>query len=172
MKEYHVKLMTDVRLSSHQQYVWNRLVDSLLDGYDIEVDNMIDDMAEMPYEYYIYTSMKIPIDKMEKIVDLWGQIYPKDFQIETSSEYDDEFDIDIDNDVLQHIQHAANKFFHNRWVEDQIDGGWRYGLELNRGDLTDPRLRNWDSLAEPYRTNLDLTPQQVMCFIKNQGPWL
>jgi hypothetical protein len=40
---------------------------------------------------------------------------------------------------------------HNRWMNNKVDEGWRYGLEFNEDAKTDPRLRPYHELTEKLK---------------------
>ena len=40
---------------------------------------------------------------------------------------------------------------HNRWLSERVSVGWRYGLEFNEADKTDPRLRPYHELSEKLK---------------------
>lgn len=191
MKENYIRLLTDVELNPKQKHVWYRVVEQFLGAThspDAEnyIDTLVSDRDELegdedfPYVYAVYLSDVPDVNHAEMIVHTWDRVYPRDFQIETSADFDpsqcdcgDEdgegycsCDIEIDDDLHEEIQRRASKFLHNRWVEHQVHQGWRYGLKLNEGDRTDPRLRDWDSLREEYRRTLDMDRDQAVKFFK------
>jgi hypothetical protein len=45
---------------------------------------------------------------------------------------------------------------HNRWVSSRVEEGWRYGLQFNQNDKTDPRLRPYHELTEKLK-NIDFS---------------
>lgn len=180
MQEHYVRLLTDIELGPKQKHVWYRVVESFL-GADFapEPENFIDQLTssreelegdeDFPYVYVVYLSDIIDPDLVEQIVMTWSEIYPKDFEIETSAEYDDECtdcDVEIDDSLHEEIQRQASKFLHNRWVESQLQEGWRYGLRVNNSDKVSPKLRDWDSLNEQYRREIEMTREQAVSFFK------
>ena len=40
---------------------------------------------------------------------------------------------------------------HNRWMSEKVDNGWRYGLQFNEDDKTDPRLRPYQQLTDKLK---------------------
>lgn len=40
---------------------------------------------------------------------------------------------------------------HNRWMSEKVDNGWRYGLEFNKEDMTDPRLQPYQQLTDKLK---------------------
>jgi hypothetical protein len=40
---------------------------------------------------------------------------------------------------------------HNKWIAEQVNQGWRYGLEYSEEEKTDPRLRPYHELSEKLK---------------------
>ena len=40
---------------------------------------------------------------------------------------------------------------HNRWMDKKVTEGWRYGLEFNENQKTDPRLRPYHELTDKLK---------------------
>ena len=63
-------------------------------------------------------------------------------EITTSEKYDlPEGEIEADITAMKH----------NRWLSERVSEGWRYGLEFNETDKTDPRLRPYHELSEKLK---------------------
>lgn len=79
----------------------------------------------------------------EAILDILNNWTDADYEMEvTTTERFDLPDCEGDQDL--------DMIKHNRWIQKQVDDGWRYGLVFNENLKTDPKLR-------PYH---DLTPKQ------------
>jgi len=187
MTDHYMRLLTDVELNPKQKHVWYRVVEKFLGAeYSPQEENFLDqltsDRAEFegdedyPYVYVVYLSDDIDTDIAEQIVMLWSEVYPRDFQIESSAEFDSSFgcgdddescEVEIDDAMHEEIQRRASKFLHNRWVEEQVRQGWRYGMTENASKQVSPRLRDWDSLREDYRRELEMDREQAVKFLKN-----
>jgi len=177
--QHYIRLLTDIKLNNHQKHIWFRTAEKFL-GPDQspEEESSITQLhatreetkgeEDFPYVYIVYVEDRIDMDIAEKIVRLWSKIYPRDFEIESSAELGncDECDIEIDQKMYEEIKRRASKFLHNRWVDEQVQNGWRYGLNLSKSDKTTPKLRDWDNLNEQYRTYLNLTNSQAITFLK------
>ena len=179
MSEHYMRLLTDVELNSKQKQIWYRIVEKFLGAeYSPQPENFVDTLNsyreelegddDFPYVYVVYLNDNVDPALAEQIVYLWGEIYPKDFEIESSTEYECDCDdeIEIDDAMHEEIQRQASKFFHNRWVDEQINNGWRFALNKNEKDKTSPRLRDWDNLREDYRKELILDRDQATVFFK------
>lgn len=186
MEEHYIRLLTTVELTGQQKHVWYRVVEKFLtDDTHAEHENFIDNMAsqrdefegdeDFPYVYVVYLNSNINVAVAEQIVTLWSEVYPLDYEIETSSDLedacgcgdeDDWSDMEIDDAMYEEIQRRASKFLHNRWVESQLQEGWRFGIKMNAAAQTDPRLRDWDSLHENYRKLVDLDRDKAKQFLR------
>lgn len=183
MSNHYMRLLTDVELNTKQKTIWYRVVEKFLGAeYSTQPENFIDRMTshreelegddEFPYVYVVYLSDDVDPGIAERIVYIWSEIYPRDFLIESSAEYsDDECDCDdceveIDDAMHEEIQRRASKFLHNRWVEDRINEGWRFGMSTSREQRISPRIRDWDSLHEEYRRELPMDREAAVKFFK------
>jgi len=93
------------------------------------------------HAYDFKMDRNVTSDEAEVILELINEWTQFDYimEITTSEAYDlpcgeDEQDITAMN--------------HNRWVQKQVNGGWRYGLVFNEELKTDPRLRPYHELSE------------------------
>jgi hypothetical protein len=63
-------------------------------------------------------------------------------EITTSENYDiPEGETEVDITAMKH----------NRWMSEKVDNGWRYGLQFNEDDKTDPRLRPYQQLTDKLK---------------------
>jgi hypothetical protein len=63
-------------------------------------------------------------------------------EITTSENYDipdGETEIDLSN------------MKHNRWIDEKLSKGWRYGLEFSKESKTDPRLQPYHQLTDKLK---------------------
>ena len=85
----------------------------------------------------------------EVILELLTEWTDDDFimEITTSENYDipgDDTEIDL------------SSMKHNRWIDEKLDKGWRYGLEFSEDSKTDPRLQPYHQLTNKLK-NTDKT---------------
>ena len=40
---------------------------------------------------------------------------------------------------------------HNRWIDEKLSEGWRYGLEFSEESKTDPRLQPYHQLTNKLK---------------------
>jgi len=80
----------------------------------------------------------------EVILGLLNDWTDKDYTFEiTTSE---KFDMPYDDEEID-----LTSVRHNKWISERVDNGWRYGLEFNDEEKTDPRLRPYHELSEKLK---------------------
>ena len=57
------------------------------------------------------------------------------------------FDLPVFSLSDQEIEYIASRE-HQRWLEEKESDGWRYGLEKNIAQKTNPFIKNWEDLSE------------------------
>ena len=80
----------------------------------------------------------------EVILELLTEWTDDDFimEITTSENYDiSDGDTEIDLSSMKH----------NRWIDDKLNKGWRYGLEFSKETKTDPRLQPYHQLTDKLK---------------------
>tara|TARA_B100000809_G_scaffold236379_1_gene255374 strand:- start:357 stop:827 length:471 start_codon:yes stop_codon:yes gene_type:complete len=80
----------------------------------------------------------------EVILELLTEWTDDDFimEITTSENYDiPDGDTEIDLSSMKH----------NRWIDDKLNKGWRYGLEFSKENKTDPRLQPYHQLTDKLK---------------------
>lgn len=177
MSEY-IKLYTKTQLSETEQDVWYGLVRKSLspemafNRADTQYREL--DHDDYKHSYTIWLADRPDNELVEEIVFTWQDRYDGDFEIETSTELmidddTDDNDIELQEEVYKLIQKRAAQYFHNKWVEESLDSGWRYGMKLDKKDKTHPALREWSSLHPEYQRMPAMTPKQALAFfIKNK----
>ena len=165
-KEYYIQLKVDREFNEVQEQLWRMVVEKFLNTSIIQY---IKDKNDDLFVYRMTLATEPDVGNVEIIVKLFDEVYPRDFDVEASiTQNQDDTDIDIEPELKEHIERMASKFLHNRWVENQITEGWRFGLRKNQNEKTDPRLRDWDSLNEQFRQQISLTPTQAYNLMKSK----
>lgn len=163
---YYIRLLSPKKLSQEQQHIWNSVVDAVCSPIQTDVGNQTTQMSaaeelkgddKFPFVYVAYIPHLLARKTVELVVKTWSKIFPVDFEIETTA--------DVDDATADATQQFVSKRLHNEWVVDQIANGWRYGMDYDRNDKTDPRLLNWDTLDSAYRTLVPMTKQQVRAVV-------
>ena len=165
-------------MNDKQVHIWNTLVENftknkciMRDEYSNDFMKVADHLSgteDLPFSYVVYFNEQISMKEAEAIVYIWNKIYPADFEIDSSIEFDpnSDDDVEMDDSLFEEVVQHLNKFLHNRWVEDMTQEGWRFGMRKNIDEKTDPRLRDWESLNEDYKTYIEITKEQATEFFK------
>ena len=107
------------------------------------------DDAINPHIYDFRLNRGVTEAEAEVILELITEWTNNDFimEITTSENYDipgDDTEIDL------------SSLKHNRWIDEKLNNGWRYGLEFNKEEKTDPRLQPYHQLTNKLK-NTDET---------------
>jgi len=102
------------------------------------------DEAINPHIYDFRLNRSVSEAEAEVILGLITDWTDDDFimEITTSENYD------IPNDETE-IDLSSMK--HNRWIDDKVSDGWRYGLEFSKEKKIDPRLQPYHQLTDKLK---------------------
>ena len=180
--DHYIRLLTDRELTDQEMELWYQTVEDfspdgvVLDWDDDENQDCTEEGDEdcgdpdFEYVYLIELRRHLQDNEAEFVVSAWERRYQDDFEIEIShlyradSDVQRPFEITIDSDTRAKVLDAASKFIHNRWVDAKTMDGWRYGLDYNEQEKTNPIIRDWDSLPESYRKIPQLTEKELLDF--------
>lgn len=119
--------------------------------------------------YDIPLTRHLEEEEAEIIVDVWDRNVDIDYAITSSKDQVlemwqefPEIKPNIKNQDWQRICEMLSKEMHNKWVQDQTQSGWRYGLQFNENEQTNPLLRSWHDLPEKYRKIDYATPMRFV----------
>ena len=102
------------------------------------------DEAMYEHIYDFRLNRGVSEEEAEVILGLITDWTDKDFimEITTSENYDlPEGETEVDLTAMKH----------NRWMTEKVDNGWRYGLQYNKEDMTDPRLQPYNQLTDKLK---------------------
>ena len=107
---------------------------------------------------------------LENAIMIWSTICDREFEIEASiSSADlaccDDCEVEMDEDLFNMVKKEASSFLHNRWIDQQANEGWGYGTLYNEESMTDPRMRDWHSLHDAYKEEIDMDTADAAKFI-------
>jgi hypothetical protein len=97
-----------------------------------------------PHIYDFRLNRGVTEEEAEVILGLVTDWTDKDFimEITTSKNYDlPEGETEVDLTAMKH----------NRWMSEKVDNGWRYGLQFNEENMTDPRLQPYHQLTDKLK---------------------
>jgi RyR domain len=58
----------------------------------------------------------------------------------------------LQQDLLAQIAETAAKHYHNRWHQQMMEQGWRFGHRLSQRHRQHPMLQSWEGLSEKYKS--------------------
>lgn len=165
MYQHHIQLKVADILSNNQATAWYLTVkefgpDDILfsythNGNEVSMEYGMCEDCELSHTYVVPLKRDLSATETAFILEAWNHVFTEDFDIEISNTYDmvSDYDseINIDEDVKSQASMDINKWDHNRWVENSIMEGWRWGTHYNSKEKTHPALRPWDDLPESHR---------------------
>ena len=131
--------------------------DKLVQEEVVEHYNYNDD----EWRYIIPLTRNVTQKEGKKIVDEWADYFPNDFEITSSSNAVspidfDQFDVvDVDEYYEREYQKTTEEAVHNKWVLEQIENGWRFGVSYNKDSKISPFIKPWHDLTNKQKANLD-----------------
>ena len=148
--KYHIRLkMTDELQKTDISGIINVLKKTIVNIFQPLEDGTaviyhMGDEAINPHIYDFRLNRSVSEAEAEVILGLITDWTDDDFimEITTSENYD------IPNDETE-IDLSSMK--HNRWIDDKVSDGWRYGLNFDKDDKVDPRLQPYHQLTDKLR---------------------
>ncbi len=148
--KYHIRLkMTDELLKTDISGIINVLKKTIVNIFQPLEDGTaviyhMGDEAINPHIYDFRLNRSVSEAEAEVILGLITDWTDDDFimEITTSENYD------IPNDETE-IDLSSMK--HNRWIDDKVSDGWRYGLEFSKEKKIDPRLQPYHQLTDKLK---------------------
>lgn len=131
--------------------------DELVQEEVVEHYNYNDD----EWRYIIPLTRNVTQKEGKKIVDEWAKYFTNDFEITSSSNAVspidfDQFDVvDVDEYYEREYQKTTEEAVHNKWVLEQIENGWRFGVSYNKDSKMSPFIKAWHELTNNQKANLD-----------------
>lgn len=100
----------------------------------------------------------------KEIMEILERVLPYDFQMEVSG-----VEPAVNNDVLKEISETAAKLAHNKWMQRQVDEGWRYGVKYSLKEKTNPLIQPWENLTETYKEAHSVNLSEIMDLLGHNG---
>lgn len=154
----HITLITDHKLSNALLDKWVSIVSQLSTQNTIKDKKIFIKHIDNKYQYIIKLVDHLSKYDISFITAAWEHYYQKSFEINASDQYS------LDDEELNVLLEKISKFLHNRWIDDSVSEGWRWGTTYNSKQKTHPALRNWDALPTEYRKILNLSRKEAVDF--------
>lgn len=145
--KYHLRLALDEELGTHDiKGIITVLEKTIANIFEATEDGtaVIYHTFDNKNMYDFRLNRSVTEAEAEVILGLINEWTQDDYTMEitTSEKYDlPEGEIEADITAMKH----------NRWLSERVSEGWRYGLEFNESDKTDPRLRPYHELSEKLK---------------------
>ena len=174
MQDFYILQRSDSPLKADEVKKWYYTVnllapDGILAGDDDTTSLMLG-IHLNKYLYIIPLVRHLSADEAEKIVEGYMRVTAHDFEIETSNVYQAnanfgipfEYDISMDDEARNILLDAVSRKAHNAWILEQMEKGWRFGLDLDIANKTHPCMRPWDDLPESYKRYLHRSDKDLV----------
>jgi len=145
--KYHLRLALDEELGTHDiKGIITVLEKTIANIFEATEDGtaVIYHTFDNKNMYDFRLNRSVTEAEAEVILGLINEWTEDDYTMEitTSEKYDlPEGEVEADITAMKH----------NRWLSERVSEGWRYGLEFNESDKTDPRLRPYYELSEKLK---------------------
>ena len=145
--KYHLRLALDEELGMHDiKGIITVLEKTIANIFEATEDGtaVIYHTFDNKNMYDFRLNRSVTEAEAEVILGLINEWTEDDYTMEitTSEKYDlPEGEVEADITAMKH----------NRWLSGRVSEGWRYGLEFNESDKTDPRLRPYHELSEKLK---------------------
>lgn len=94
-------------------------------------------------------------DEADSIVGGLYNTLTFDFVAEINSEV-----VDYDDDIEESIE-ESDPIKHARWVQEQVDEGWSYGLEFDESNKKNPYIRPYHQLTKTQKKMIDKSKSKL-----------
>jgi len=176
MQDFYILQRTPTVLNAQEIRRWYITVDMLAPDNiimgDDETNNFMLASQDKELLYIVPLVRHLTEDEAERIVEGYMRVSEHDFQIETSNVYRAnadfghpfETDYQIAVEAKNVLKDAYARQRHNSWIQEQMDLGFRYGLNFSIKEKTHPAMRPWDDLPESYRRMPETTDKELLDF--------
>lgn len=187
MYQHHILLRTNEALCGEDALVWYEIVkeyspENTVFAYQYHGKNVAMEYGlflenEFAHAYTVPLTRDLTSSETMIIMNAWEVMYPSDFDIEVSNSYEDlgmgEFqntiEYNLDEELKEESYNTICKWEHNRWLDEKISEGWRWGSYFSSKEKTHPALRDWDSLSEAYRRNRPIDDKEIYEWLHNKN---
>jgi len=185
MYQHHIMLKTREPLCGLDALEWYAMVKEYApentvypyqyNGNSVAMEYGVFHEEEFEHGYAIPLTRDLTGIETMFIVNAWEVCFPDDFDIEVSNSYEakglgdfqNTIEYDIDEDLKETAINAMSKWDHNRWVDQKLSEGWRWGSYFSSQQKTHPALRDWDNLPESHRRTRPIENQEIYDWLKS-----
>jgi hypothetical protein len=129
------------------------------------------------HQYEIPLTRNYTPDELMAVVQELDRSIPEgDFLLESSTfdddccVYEDEGDdYLLEEDVMEQMAIRISQRLHEKWLNERMDKGWRYGEQQNVTERTHPLIKPWAQLPEEHRKIDYELPQLMVDILEDHG---
>lgn len=174
MQDFYILQRSAQPLNAEQAQKWYHTVELLgpegIMAGDDDTTTLMLGMQDTDYVYILPLARHLTAGEAERIVEGYMRVTEHDFEIESSNVYRAdadfghpfEYDITLDEDARVTLYKSMARQHHNRWINEQQDKGWRFGLNLDQAGKTHPAMRPWDDLPESYQNRMAIQDKELV----------
>jgi len=178
MYQHHIILKTAEALDKQIALAWYDVVTMLAPSGTVFVYTHKDSEVGMEYGicegeefkhcYTVPLTRDLTPEETQFILQGWETIFSLDFDIEISNLYDEQrdYEIEIDESLLERATNDMGKWHHNRWVHSMMKEGWHYGVYFSESKKSHPALKEWDSLPESHRRTPTFENKEIVNWLR------
>jgi hypothetical protein len=179
--QHYIKIITNDPLDKETVKRWFKVVkdnspNNILTSIQIEHPNnylanvaMVHKKTPNTHEYIIPLTRDLLQKEIDKISNNWdtGRI---ESSIAIINPMYNNIQVDKTDNRYKEMSEEIAKIMHNRWLNNKVNNGWRYGLEYSSDDKVHPLIKPWEQLSKNHRiVDYDL-PLELLKIFKKYFP--
>jgi len=176
MQDFYIQQRTDKTLNAEEIQRWFFTVmmlapEGVVAGDD-ETSQFILASQDKDLLYIVPLVRHLTADEAERIVEGYMRVSEHDFEIETSNVYraDADFghpfedEIEMDEGAQDILEKSYARQAHNEWIQEMMNKGYRYGINMSESQKTHPAMRPYDDLPTNYRNMPKINNKKLLDF--------
>ena len=144
-------------------FIYGMLSDQLINKSKITSRKNKEKLYEYKWELY----RPVHSTKVERLIRFLQDLNYEKFAIRATE--DNRFLDLIPNEKYDLISDSLGREQHNRWMNDKIQDGWRYGINFSLKNKMHPLLRPWYDLTDEEKQELKLSKDHLTMTLKSNN---
>jgi hypothetical protein len=161
----YVRIIVAHKLPKKQSVLWYTTVHNILPSGMISQTQLTPDtyskfymkrLSDKRYTYIIPLVRDLNAHEVHEILQAWSKSYPvEDFILDYSQPVEHNIPVlaDISQQNIAQAIESWSKQQHQKWMQDKMQQGWRFGIVLSIKNKTHPWLQPWESLPHAAKQN-------------------
>lgn len=172
----YVRIIVTQQLSKQQLVLWYHTVEKSLPSGLIGETQLSPDtyskfyakrLSNNKHTYVVPLVRDLDAYEVHQLLEQWCRAYPQgDFIFDYSQAVEHSVPklADLSEQKIAQAMEAWSKQQHQKWMQDRMEQGWRYGTVISVKDRTHPWLQPWESLPLGAKQhNLQACKDLVKC---------